>query len=493
MKTVELLNSWPKGKIILIIAVLFALWAIWPSGKNKPKADGADMCVSARQTMPQVSDNQTLQTAKVPCSKANEDEASEIIKRLVNEPLDGFAYTRRSPTSGEIWRLSTPSMRVIQVLSGGVRVETQRSAIDPSLPQKTFFVKTTRQYADGDVLIPGFYKSEGTKRFESTNGADVTLYVFSELPQSLQKEVGELIARINETQHREEEAKLALAEQKEAAERINPPTEEKFILFAGLHSRSAQCSNNIGSLFKSHIWAIFNETCKARIQKISESVSDSAYEETIVAYFVHWLFDNKCTTNRILLDRTLPALNFDSFKSNLVLQKSIREKFNIKYDHAFIEKLKELQKNRDWVGLLNVAFRGTQLKLKEIPDDLSAWTLCSDGITKLANLIVKVSIEPKDASVPEIRRVTFDDFSVNQEYGPMKGVPCGKNKVFFSKTDKVSIGSLNELAANYKKRARVIYDEYKLSMEPDANERNRKISALKKEFEEAFTNWFENN
>lgn len=126
---------------------------------------------------------------------------------LVNESLDGFGYSRRNPVKGEIWELTSPSMKVLQVVDGGALVERSASSTPEAKP---FFVKTMRVYADGDTLVTGYYRADGTVSYNTVLGAQRTVYAFSELSPDQQREVSAF---------KQDKAAVDAAQRQAAAER----------------------------------------------------------------------------------------------------------------------------------------------------------------------------------------------------------------------------------------------------------------------------------
>ena len=155
---------------------------------------------------------------------------------LVNESLDGFGYSRRNPAVGEIWELASPSMRVLQVVDGGMLVE--RGAF-PTPDAKNFFVKTTRVYADGDALATGYYRAAGTISYKDRFGAQRTVYAFSELSASQQQEIwafrqdkaataaARRLAEAERRQRAEQTIEFKKSKERIAAEEAAPLTEEE--------------------------------------------------------------------------------------------------------------------------------------------------------------------------------------------------------------------------------------------------------------------------
>ena len=143
----------------------------------------------------------------------------------------------------------------------------------------------------------------------------------------------------------------------------------------------------------------------ARTELFSKNLEVYEYRKQLIFLYAKWLCDNNLSDTKLFLDRCMPKLKLE-IAENIIVQKSLRSKLSINYDRGFIEKLKEMQKKQDWVGLLSVAFRDTELQITQIP---TSWEVCSSGISRLANLAVKVEIAPTaDTKI----RIMFDELLI---------------------------------------------------------------------------------
>lgn len=77
-----------------------------------------------------------------------------------------------------IYVLRTP-LQVIQVIEGGILVTLNHSSA--YIGHKVFFLKTKKQYVDGDFVVDILIHLIGTKKYLSTLGSQKTVHAFEQL------------------------------------------------------------------------------------------------------------------------------------------------------------------------------------------------------------------------------------------------------------------------------------------------------------------------
>ena len=451
--------------------------------------------------------------------------AQEAVARIVNVPLWKLARVIEAPSPGEIWENTAPMLDVLQVIDGGVLVETRMGESDSSGKTTVFFVRTSRQYADNDKLTLGFYMCTGMKSYTTASGVTKTVHAFEELAESLQNEMRMVLAhrekeqaaarKMAEAKEREErkrqekeqaEARKKADEEyrlKELQEREHPSSPEEFLsrVFHGnerVDLVQHRASVAFEQLRHEFVWQIFWSQNINKINAMHDAVNKAhvadkkgEYHFQCVLLFAKWLYANGCNSNQSFLDKFMPLLHFDKLDENLVIQKSLRGQVEVRYDRQFVKELTELQKKHDWVGLINIAFKDSNLRLTEMPKDIARWVTCNRAISRLSKLPIKAQIVSNEKLVWE----TIDKagFRIND---------LGRDQVlrFDTKTyvhidygRKAPKNPLSMLRDDFMQKKTKICDEYKLSMQPNENEKEQKIKALEDEFVKAYEHWIETN
>lgn len=228
-------------------------------------------------------------------------------------------------------------------------METKRSMPNPE--DGIFFVHTARRYADGDMLAIGFYRYVGTFSYITTGGASKTVHAFEDLPLQLQRELDRMATkRVREVI--EEGIREQNAEQ-EAQK--HPTTADAWIKYALADKRYDNI--NFEHIYrtlknKSYAFEVFREHYKAELAKIPRDAPDfRQYYRTVVQVFADWVFMVKVDTPKSLLNRFMPT---------------------IKFDGKYSEKEVKLQREKDWLGLLNLQYGGSR-PLNKIEDDVAYW------------------------------------------------------------------------------------------------------------------------
>ena len=429
--------------------------------------------------------------------------AQEAVARIVNAPLWQLARVNMAPSPGEIWENNAPMLDVLQVIDDGVLVKTRISEFDSLGKTMVFFVRTSRQYADDDKLALGFYICTGKKSYVTVSGATKTVHSFEELAESLQNEMRMVLT--NRKKEQAEARKKADEEYrlKELQEREHPSSPEEFLsrVFHGnerVDLVQHRASVAFEQLRHEFVWQIFWSQNINKINAMHDAVNKAhvadkkgEYHFQCVLLFAKWLYAKGCNSNQSFLDKFMPLLHFDKLDENLVIQKSLRGQVEVRYDRQFVKELTELQKKHDWVGLINIAFKDSNLRLTEMPKDIARWVTCNRAISRLSKLPIKAQIVSNEKLVWE----TIDKagFRIND---------LGRDQVlrFDTKTyvhidygRKAPKNPLSMLRDDFIQKKTKIYDEYKLSMQPNENEKEQRIKALEDEFVKAYEHWIETN
>ena len=344
--------------------------------------------------------------------------------RLVNESLDGFGYSRRNPAVGEIWELASPSMKVLQVVDGGVLVT--RGAF-PTPDAKNFFVKTSRSYADGDILATGYYRAEGTISYTSVLGAQRTVYAFSELSQNQSQTINAIRqdkAAIAEAQRRAEKERRQRAEQsvefKKSKERIAAEeSAEKERLAREKQERenaaeiaklNAEKDNRVATMKAAAEEEANRQKAEharemARLAREREEQDKENRKRIAAAKAKKRQADAKLAVEiqkergRYAAD-ALSALDFN-FKHHCVIQRSIRKNVRVELVDPEWAKLADLQAKQDWIGLLG-AIDGDEYD--EFPSEKEIDKLL-DGLKKKSFRILVKGLRPPSCVDIHARRM----------------------------------------------------------------------------------------
>lgn len=295
---------------------------------------------------------------------------------LVNESLDGFGYSRRNPVKGEIWELTSPSMKVLQVMNGGALVERSASSTPEAKP---FFVKTMRVYADGDTLVTGYYRADGTFSYNTVLGAQRTVYAFFELSPDQQREVSAFMrdkAAVDAAQRQ------AAAERQQRAEKTVEFKKSKERIAAEEAAEKERIEREQVERENAHTLARLNAEKDSRIASMKAAAKAEAYKQKAE----HAREMARLTKEREEQDKenrkkiaaakaekqkadvklavevqkergryaadVFSSLDFN-FKHHLVIQRSIRKNLRVKIIDPEWEKLANYHAKQDWLGLLN--------------------------------------------------------------------------------------------------------------------------------------------
>jgi hypothetical protein len=295
---------------------------------------------------------------------------------LVNESLDGFGYSRRNPVKGEIWELTSPSMKVLQVVDGGALVERSASSTPEAKP---FFVKTMRAYADGDTLVTGYYRADGTVSYNTVLGAQRTVYAFSELSPDQQREVSafkqdkaavdaaqrqaaaERQQRAEKTVEFKKSKERIAAEEAAEKERIERERVERENAHT-LARLNAEKDNRIAAMnaeaeAEANLQKAEHAREMARLAKEREEQDKENRKKIAAAKAEKRKADAKLAVEvqkervRYAAD-VFSTLDFN-FKHHLVVQRSIRKNLRVKIIDPEWEKLANYHAKQDWLGLIN--------------------------------------------------------------------------------------------------------------------------------------------
>ncbi len=212
------------------------------------------------------------------------------------------------------------------------------------------------------------------------------------------------------------------------------------------------------------------------------------------------MFTNKIQTTKAFFDKFMPTLQFDDPGKNLVVQKSLRDKVEIRWDRKYIAKLIDMQKNRDWLGLLNAGFDNGH-QMKEIKDDAAYWLTYDMLIWKLASRPMAVYIyAEKDEKIKFVSdSIDVDEFKIRPD-ARSTGIGRWNDEIPFNAKSKTYVRestmeldrALSKLGDDFKERKEKIIAEYRLPIDPeDEQTMKKRIEALKEEFKGSYEKWLE--
>ena len=432
--------------------------------------------------------------------------AEEAFARMVDSRLHQLAFVRGRPMEGEIWYNEIPIVTVFQVVEGGILVETERSSLSPEAGTRIFFVRTSRRYADGDKLATGFYRCIGMFSYMTTGGAKKTVHAFEELSQSLQIEIGKMV-----TKKQRESIEENIRQQNLAQEAQKHPTTAANWLKSVSRGIGKDVSDGCSPLLahlksKSYVYGIFRKQCEKELAKKLESIVGNKTNERsrlIVEAFAEWVFKEKIDTTKALLDRYMPTFKFNMLEKNLVVQKSLRDNVEIRYDKKIHFKAMEMQQKKDWLGLLNLGF-DTEYKITEIKDDAAYWMTYDILMQKLSTYSLEVYIYPTGNAKPKFVRdmVDVEEFQIRTSgYGvdvlKCRDIPLNGENAFpmcVRESTKESDAAVKKLSEEFKSRKVKIVSEYRLPIDTeDEKAMKHRIEALKDEFCASYRRWIEEN
>lgn len=434
--------------------------------------------------------------------------AQEAFARKVSATLHQIAFVRERPMEGEVWENNIPVITIRQVVEGGVLAETERSSISPELGTRLFFVRTSRTYADGDKLATGFYRCTGMYSYVAVSGAKRTVLAFEELPKSLQQELYGMAAKKNKEMFEREAQHKKVVE-----EELKHPTTvdswlESVLRGIGIHDDINESAGGAFTKLKAESYVFpmcldhYGDSIHKRLKVKGwrDWQLKKEYQRLAVRTFAQWVFTNKTQTTKAFLDKFMPTLQFDDPGKNLVVQKSLRDKVEIRWNRKYIAKLIDMQKNRDWLGLLNAGFDNGH-QIKEIKDDAAYWLTYDMLIRKLVSRPTAVYIyAEKDAKIKFVSdEVDVDEFRIRPDarstgIGVWKGmIPFNaKSKTYVRESRMELDRALGKLGNDFADRKKKIIAEYRLPIAPeDEQTMKKRIEALKNEFKSTYEKWLE--
>ena len=434
--------------------------------------------------------------------------AQDVFARKVSATLHQIAFVRERPREGEVWENNIPVITVRQVVEGGVLAETERSSISPELGTRLFFVRTSRTYADGDKLATGFYLCTGMYSYVAVSGAKRTVLAFEELPKSLQQELYGMVAKKNKEMFEREAQRKQIVEE----EQKHPTTVDSWLKSVlrgiGIHDDINESAGGAFTKLKadSYVFPMCLDHYGDSIHKrlTAKGWRDwqlkKEYQRLAVRTFAQWVFTNKIQTTKAFLDKFMPTLQFDDPGKNLVVQKSLRDKVEIRWDRKYIAKLIDMQKNRDWLGLLNEGFENGH-QMKEIKDDVAYWLTYDALMRKLASRPMEVYIyAEKDEKIKFVSdSIDVDEFRIRPD-ARSTGIGGWNGKIPFNAKSKTYVRestmeldrALSKLGAGFEERKKKIIAEYRLPIDPeDEQTMKKRIEALKEEFKGSYEKWLE--
>ena len=391
---------------------------------------------------------------------------------LVNESLDGFGYSMRKPSAGEIWELAAHSMRVLQVVDGGVLVE--RGDI-PSPDAKCFFVKTSRIYADGDMLATGYYKAEGTISYKNVLGAQRTVYAFSELSASQQQKIQEFTQDKAATAAAQRQAE---AEQRQRTEQTMAFKKSKERIAAEEAAEKARLERERAERENAYELARLNKEKDNRIAAIEAEIeADAIRQKAANAIEMARLArereeQDKENRKRIAAAKAdkqqadaklavevqkergryaadvFSSLDFN-FKHYCVIQRSIRKNVRLELVDPEWEKLAGFQARQDWLGLLGAI---DDEEYDEFPSEKEIDTIL-DSLKKKSFCVSIKGVRPPSCVNVHARRMS-DNSSVREDNNGW-----GKMAAFFSEDE---VRSEKVKVAPFDGKVFVIDSDYKV-------------------------------
>lgn len=336
--------------------------------------------------------------------------------------LDTFGISDKKPVEGEIWELRSPSCKVVQVAQAFGGVLATRRVVDQMRPQKNFFVKTKRSYADEDILATGYYRVEGTKTFEMVDGGSCTIYVFSELPQDEQRKISEFMQDkaavaaaqqlANEERRRQSEQTAEFKKSKEriaaeeAAEKAR--LERERIELENRHEIAkleAEKDNRVAKMnqeaeIEANLQKAENAKEMARLAREREEQDKENRMRIAAAKAEKRQADAKLAVEvqkereRYAMD-ALSLLDFN-FKHHYIMQRSIRKNVSIKVADPLWDKLADLQAKQDWLGMLGAI---DDEELDEFPSEKEIDITIASLRSRLFKIIVDAVRPPSQVSI----------------------------------------------------------------------------------------------
>lgn len=305
-------------------------------------------------------------------------DAKQDVVRLVNAPLWQIARVIEPPREGEIWENNAPLLTVLQVVDDGVLATTRQSALDSEPRTKIIFVRTSRTYADGDVLANGYYRAIGTRSYQAVSGAQKTVYAFAELSASEQRGIAAIrqdkaataAAQLRAADERRQRAEQSIefkkskeriaAEEAAEKERLAREKQERENA-AEIAKLNAEKDNRVATMKAAAEEEANRQKAEharemARLAREREEQDKENRKRIAAAKAEKRQADAKLAVEiqkergRYAAD-ALSAFDFN-FKHHCVIQRSIRKNVRVELVDPEWSKLADLHAKQDWLGLL---------------------------------------------------------------------------------------------------------------------------------------------
>lgn len=392
--------------------------------------------------------------------------AEQDADRIAPIPLWHICRVPEPSTEGAIYENDANLLVVRQVVSRprGVLAGMRIDALSSMPTRDLIFVGTTHQYADGDTLGNGFYRSVGTLSYENGIGARKTVYAFEEIPAEEQRE---LVAVRQDRRATEEARRKAASERRRRAEQSEEFQKSKARIAAEETAEKERLAREKQERENAAEIAKLNAEKESRMA----NMRDAAREEAIRQQAEDAREMARLTREREAQDRenrkridaakaeqrqakakldieqqkerlryaadALSAFDFN-FRRHVVIQRSIRKNVRVEIIDPEWSKFADLQDKQDWLGLLG-AIDGDEYD--EFPSEKEMNTIFSTLKERTFRVSVKSMRPPNFVSVFAWRMGghsgingggdSWGHFCVgcaDFRYGPMKGMPMEKVK-----------------------------------------------------------------
>jgi len=392
--------------------------------------------------------------------------AEKDADRIAPIPLWQICRIPEPPTEGAIYENEANLLVVRHVVprARGVLAGMRIDALSSMPTRDLIFVGTDHQYADGDTLGNGFYRSVGTLSFENGIGAQKTVYAFEEIPAEEQRQ----IAAVRQDRRATEEARLkAASERRRRAEQSEEFQKSKARIAAEEAAekerlaREKQARENAAEIAKLNAEKesrMANMRDEAREEAIRQQAEDAREMARLTREKEAQDRENRKRIDAAKAEQrqakakldieqqkerlryaadALSAFDFN-FRRHVVIQRSIRKNVRVEIIDPEWFKFADLQDKQDWLGLLG-AIDGEEYD--EFPSEKEMDVIFSALKEKVFRISVKSMRPPATVSVFAWRMggnssiygdgrgwgmlpVSGADFG----YGPLRGMPMEKVK-----------------------------------------------------------------
>lgn len=335
-----------------------------------------------------------------------------------------------------------------------------------------------------------------------------SLCVCSEVPEDVQRRISELVEQMEraraEKQQQLEQARQKREKEERAKQDVHVPSTPKEVIHEmfGLDFAKEGGELDFFEWLRGEcpfVWNKFWNANENELNKMDENVWTRRKE--IIRLFAKWLCDNKWTDARIgykgYIDHFMSELRFGDPRENMVVQKSLRDKLIIEC-HPLAEKLHEMYLHRDWLGLMNVAYKQQHLVFDRLPED---WRVSARGIEKLAAMTVPMEIRAAEGVTVQMNMLKVEKVVDNSDF-KIDVVSYGDRSSSMSLMEKqyVRMGgsepdkALAALREGFNEKRTKIFRDYKWKDgESDKKEMAKRLNALQSEFVKEYECWLNAN